>query len=107
MKTIIRYEETFDGVGVYIMAQDKNGRVIAAEPLKLEFSEVKEYPMLPEPTLRFVSNQDGNEFLQDMANELARLGFLPKIAEQSRAELDATKNHLEDMRALVFKRRRD
>lgn len=102
MRTIIRYEETFDGVGVWMMVRDNKGKVSCARPVELIFEPVKEYPLLPDATLKFTSNSDGKIFLQEMANELVRLGFIPDLARRNDAEIGALKAHLTDLRHIVF-----
>ncbi len=102
MRTVIRYEENFDGLGIWIMQRDRNG-VYCAKPVNLEMELIKDYPMFPEPTLRFTSEGEGRDFMRDMAEQLARNGLLPDIAKQNTAEVARLVAHLEDMRKLVFK----
>jgi len=102
LRTVLRFEETFAGTGLWLMSKDSKGRVFCAKRVELEFEELKDYPLLPESTINFGPG-NGEQFLRGMADELVKLGFLPGIAKQSQAELSATVRHLEDMRSLVFK----
>ena len=101
MRTVIRYEETFDGLGIWIMQRDKDG-IYKAKPVIFEFEKMKDYPALNEPTILFTSEGQGREFLKDMANELARVGFLPDLVKRGESELAAVRAHLEDMRNITF-----
>lgn len=101
-RTILRYEETFDGLSLWLMYKDSKGRIFCAKHVELEFEEIKDYPLLPDSTLTFEPGF-GDQFLKGMANELTKIGFMADIAEQNKAELAAVESHLQDMRALVFK----
>lgn len=89
-RTILRYEDTFNGLGVYLMVRDSYG-VYCARPVDLVFEQCKDYPLLPKPTILFKEDSDGRKFLKDIANELARLGFLPELAKKNEAELAAVR----------------
>ena len=103
MRTVIRYEDSYDGLGIWLLQREKDG-IYKAKPVVLEFEKMKDYPILDAPTIMFPTDGPGKEFLSDMANGLAKLGFLPDLAKRNEAELAAVRSHLEDMRTITFDR---
>lgn len=101
MRVKVRWEDTFNGVGIWIMGR-KNDGVYFAKPMQLEFTKAEGYPMLSEPTLSFTNEGQGKVFLTDMSNELARLGFMPDKIKALDGELKATQAHLADMRKIAM-----
>lgn len=85
-----------DGVALYACKFTTAGRMDVATNLVM--SEMPE-GSFTEPFLR-LTNQEA----QELANELYAAGIHPTQAAGSAGQLDATRKHLEDMRALVFKK---
>ena len=80
---------------VFIIGTDQNGRRFQAQPVQMNFVIGDEgKPM--EPTLKF-DGQMGAEFLQALHDALVNAGFRQKDTSG-----EAMRNHLEDMRKLVF-----
>ena len=84
---------------VYIVGIKHTGERFIAEPMDLNFT-----PHDPskerEPSLRFTAERSMG-FFPALVEGLARAGF--RYESKEVGELKATKDHLEDMRKLVFK----
>ena len=100
MKIRACYEPMFNRVGLYFMAVKGNDRY-KVEPLVLTKTERFESVS---PT---VSVEDKRE-LQDLMDDLWSMGLRPSArSDEYKAQLSTMKNHLNDMRTLVFKKRED
>lgn len=98
-RVYIQDEPAMLGKSLYITEVDQGGRVIAvAEPVDLTFNKLQEAQARVEPTIAFNWGQ-GDELLYALKDALtdASLGH-------SQGELKATKQHLNDMRAIAFKK---
>lgn len=99
---VIEYQPDWRGTALWIV--NKKGNDIAVvKPLMMEYETHPEGYSAPEPTLRF-SGLMAQQFLQGLAEALSSIGYKPKIEDEWLGELKATKTHLEDMRAIAFKR---
>jgi len=99
---IVRYDESFAGVNVWLMKKEAN-RELIVKPVDL--SIVAEYVQgyqAPEPTLRFYGN-DARQFLQGLADGLVEAGFRPEALKVQGDVLTAVRAHLEDARANATK----
>ena len=99
MKVKISYDPDFLGMKVWLY-EDNGSSLIVAEPVNLVMREV-ELTREIEPTFTF-NKQKGHEFLQSLVNALVEVGFKPDEIKAHNKEIEAIKNHLEDMRKLVF-----
>lgn len=94
IKEIIFYERPFHGkyeVGIF---SEQGGKSVVAQPL--EFTENEDF-LTTEPTT--VLSRDE---MQAMFNQLWKLGFRPMDGTGNSGHIEAMRNHLEDMRKLVF-----
>lgn len=87
-----------------------NDKLFLAIPQEIKWKEVKEYspgsfhPKDFNPFLKIYGGES-YEILAELARELAKHGFKSSEGEKElKSILEATKNHLEDMRTLVFKK---
>ena len=92
-------ERGLDGQKLYIFVTDGEHRSIA-KPLELEPVTDGIYI---EPTLRLPYRDDA--FLQSLVDQAWDMGIRPRHAKDGKPEVEALKNHLEDMRSLVFKQK--
>ena len=77
-----------------------NEKVCVAEPIVMK--EVDRFAST-EPTISF----DRKEELQDLLDDLWLLGLRPSArSDEYKAQLESVKDHLNDMRQLVFKGKR-
>lgn len=79
---------------------EKEDKIYVAKKLDLEFQEYTPYETHP-ATLTVTLRDVRSGFFQDLINELNQLGFKPKSESFLQGELEATKFHLKDMRALL------
>lgn len=68
---------------------------------KLEFTKPQAWEAIT-PTFNLARDQ-----VQDLFNELWRLGYRPKDGTGNSGHVEAIKFHLEDMRKLVFSQKKD
>ncbi len=102
---ILRYDEAFAGVNLWLVHKARDGSEIIVNPIDLTMTTTLEPGVMsPEPTIRF-HGFDAKQFLQGLSDGLVGAGFKPDELKASDKEVTAIKNHLEDMRTLVFKRR--
>lgn len=100
MKIRAAYEPSWQRVGLYFTSNE-GGKRYKVEPLIL--SETKQFEIL-EPA---VSVDDKLE-LQDLIDDLWSMGLRPSArADEYKAQLSTMRDHLNDMRTLVFKKRDD
>ena len=96
----IDYDPRIRGTRIWIVQEKADGfhafRAIGFEDRIVSPSEELE------PTFVF-GRREGHEFLQELSDALVRAGFKPDEIEASSKQVAAIKNHLEDMRTLVFK----
>jgi hypothetical protein len=79
----------------------EGGKLLMAKPIDLSFEEVPEGVYL-DPTLT-IEGETGHQMLNELATALQKAGYESERTDSYKAELGATKRHLEDMRSLVFK----
>jgi len=103
IKVRFGYQGYDDSLWILIGDVDNTGHLVAvAQPMKLEFKEVKKEDKIEEPTLR-LSCSIKDEFLKAMAEALDKEGIKTENDFKIQGLLEATKYHLEDMRKIVFK----
>lgn len=99
---ILRYDEAFQGVNLWLIKQNPDGSEVVVQPIDLTMvHSLEPFVETPEPTIRF-HGSEATQFLQGLVDGLVAAGFRPdelKVADQT---LAATKYHLEDMRKLVM-----
>lgn len=100
MRCIIRQLDHKNSTGIWFYEQQGN-RNLLAKQMKLEYTEVPECFMLPEPTLE-ISNMHSQEFLQSLVNALIEQGLRPNN-DKAAGELEATKKHLKDLQDTMSK----
>ena len=95
------YKAFANSMDVYIVDVHTNGsRSICTSLDKMEFKRVPEN-IETDPTFT-IPGIIGKQFFEAMADALHKNGFKPQAEVVMEGEMKATKNHLEDMRALVF-----
>ncbi len=98
---ILRYDEDFDGLKIWFVKQNPDQSWVIVNPMDLSMThEYEPATQFPEPTLR-MTNVEGKQFLQGLAEALVQAGFRPDELKAHNKEMEATKYHLEDMRKLV------
>jgi len=102
-RPIIRYDEEFDGLRLWIVNYRVDNTREVVKPIDLTATELKEEhasgSYFPEPTLRF--KNDGPQFLQGLVDGLVSCGYKPNEIQAQDKQLEAIKYHLEDMRKLA------
>jgi len=99
---VLRYDESFATLNLWIVKQNGDGSREIVEPLDLTIR--RDYVLgetTPEPTIRF-DERHSKEFLQGLAEGLVNAGFRPDELKASDKQLEAVSYHLEDMRRIVF-----
>ena len=100
MKIRMRDDPEYGDYGVWIMDGSGENRV-NGEPIVMKPIERNLAAM---PVLRL----DDEQSLQDLLDDLWSIGLRPSArADEYKAQLDSTRDHLNDMRALVFKGKRE
>lgn len=91
-----------DSLDMYFVERDDSGEIThVAKPVDFIMEPIPDDGIISGPTFR-IGRRDSDILMQDMANELARNGVSPDATQKVMGQLEATKNHLEDMRTLVF-----
>lgn len=88
-----------NSVQVFIIGEDQYNKRYIAEPMVLKFSEI-DVSKSHDPSLIF-SGEIATMFFPALVAGLAECGYTYESSEKG--ELKATKEHLNDMRKLVFK----
>lgn len=91
------------GKNIYIVDEQRDRRLVA-KPIELEFAEIKPGTEV-KPTL-FLNWNNGQEFLQALSKALSEAHVQPPEQPFIAGKLAATETHLEDMRKLVFERKK-
>ena len=96
MRIGIHYEDMYGRYGLYICDEER-----AVLPVK--WKDVKRHePMKPALAI------DSKTELQELMDDLWRIGLRPsERADEYKAQLGSMRDHLNDMRTLVFKKRED
>lgn len=89
-----------DRVNIYLIGEKHDGSRYIAKPMNLAFEPIDRNNR-SSPSLE-IEGFESREFLPALANALAEAGYRHESTEAG--ELKATKNHLEDMRKIVFTR---
>lgn len=97
IKFWIQKDPAFDQVSIWGRAGE-----CAVQPVNLEFKKVNAGEPIS-PTLS-LPGLNAKEFLQALTDAIAEFGIVPSGHLPPREEIAAVKYHLEDMRALVFKK---
>lgn len=91
------------GVDLYIIRRDLgSGAAYLALPLNPVFERVDEGAIYPRPTIS-IDGFAAQEIMKDITNQFERKGIVPDSQERIEGVLEATREHLSDMRKLVFK----
>jgi hypothetical protein len=101
LKVTLEHNPAIRGTDIYLYGRNINGSHFRIKPVQLEIEQFKEWER-PEPTFIF-SDQFGTQFLQNFVNALVEIGFKPDEIKAHDKQVIALKEHLEDMRKLVFK----
>ncbi len=103
-KMMIHIERNMTGgSSIYIIYHDRSsGKMQVAKPVTIEFGDWINEFKLPEPTMR-MDGIFGKQFINAMGKALEKDGFQSTKEDQMEGRMNAMKNHLDDMRQLVFK----
>ena len=102
---ILRHDPSFNGMQMWLVKMNSDNSREIVHPIDLTIThELKPELILPEPTIRFAGH-DAQQFLQGLADGLVEAGFRPDVLKSQDKEIKAIGYHLEDMRALVFKKK--
>jgi len=100
---ILRYDASFAGVNVWLIHKTGSKEVVV-DPVDLTMtSHLEPDYEYPEPTLRF-NGTAAHQFMTDLAQGIIEAGFRPEVLKSSDKEVAAIKDHLEDMRRIVFEK---
>ncbi len=88
------------GVDIYIY-EERNGKTCLYQTTELTIKEC-EAGASDEPTIKF-NYPIANELLQALQEAIVNIGIKPKEGNKIEGLYEATKEHLNDMRKLVFK----
>ncbi len=98
---ILRYDADFEGVKIwFINKQGEQHSIICPINLTITTSYT-DFAQVPEPTIR-IGATEAHQFLQGLADGLVDAGFRPDELKCKDSEIQVLRNHLEDMRTLVF-----
>jgi len=99
---IIRYDEDLYGFKLWFIKRNHDGSIEYIEPVNPMVTHRTEIgATFPEPTIR-VTGMDARGVMQDLVNALVASDFRPDEIKTLDKVLQATRDHLEDMRTLVF-----
>lgn len=102
-QVILQYNPAWHTMDMWLLKENRDGSEIVVQPLNLTMTTTLTPGLeLPPPTLRFAQRGEAENFLNELAKALVKAGFRPDELKAKDNELEATKNHLEDMRSLVF-----
>ena len=88
------------GTCVYFEQRKDDGTVLIAKPIEIEWEDA--IPGLyQQPTMVF-DRYNGGHFLQSLAEGIIALGIQPDALQHKKDEVAAIREHLADMRRLVF-----
>jgi len=86
------WEPRYQKVGLYVIGHESKAEPITMSPMKERFESI-------EPCLQF----DDPKELQELMDSLWCMGLRPSArSDEYKAQLNTMRNHLNDMRALVF-----
>src|SRR4051794_7629190 len=97
-EVFISTDPTFAGLKIWFIDRG-GGKQHVAQPVQLIFQEFGEAEM-PEPTLT-LNRYFADDFLRAMAEALNKRGVKVENEHKVHGQLEATKYHLEDLRALL------
>lgn len=101
-RVVVRYDHDFHGVAIWFMKTNEDGSRHLVQPINMTITtEYHEYEMFPEPTIR-IDARYAHEFLQSLASGLIEAGYIPDQLKAKNGEIEALKEHLNDMRAIVY-----
>lgn len=95
-------EEPWNGYGI-LFIEERNGKNYVAKPVKLEFTEVAPDGTIEGPTLK-IGRMHGLELLRSIAEALDKQGIKTDKDAKISGILETTREHLRDMRTIVFTR---
>ena len=96
----MQYNPAHHGIDIWFEKDGGDGKVLIAKPLNIEFEEVNPYGYI-EPTMMF-DKHNGYEFLKSFATGIVECGIEIDAIKYKKDEMSAVKEHLADMRKLVF-----
>ena len=102
----IDYNPAWRGYDIYVGKDNKDGTRSIVKPLVIE-EEVMDASKSYEPTFRITHYDRGEQILTELGKALIKAGFMPDYKKEQAGELGAVKNHLQDMRRLVFKEEKE
>ena len=92
LRIIAHWEPRYQQVGLFITGDKTKAEPITMSPMKERFESI-------EPCLQF----DDPKELQELMDSLWCMGLRPSArSDEYKAQLNTMRNHLNDMRALVF-----
>lgn len=100
MEVRIQHHPLTDALQIWFYERRGNEMYVAS-PADIHMKKVEEGERIPEPTLT-VRGMLSEEFLQAFADELAKKGIKNVNDHRIAGTLEATREHLADMRKLVF-----
>ena len=89
-----------DRYSIFILQRSPGGKTAIVKPTALEFHDVEEFAQL-EPSFK-VSGPNAEGFLRAFAAGIAKCGVRIEPNAELEGELRSTKEHLRDMRDIVF-----
>jgi len=98
---VVRYDEVFDGVNVWFIFKNGEEETVV-QPINLTLVTRRTPGMeTPEPTLRF-DGVSARQVLTGLAEGLVQAGYAPDSLKAKDKEVEAIREHLADMRKIVF-----
>ena len=94
----------YASLGIWIQYEEGR-KIFMVKPVKMELEEVTEMGALPEPTI-LIPRYAREDFLQAFAAALNEKNIKTPDEHKLQGILQATQYHLEDMRRLVFGRKK-
>ena len=99
---ILRYDEDFRRVNLWLIKKNADGSEVVVQPLNLTLTHtITPGVETPPPTIRF-EGAEAHQFLQGLVEGLVASGYRPDMLKAQDREVEALKYHLEDMRKLVM-----
>ena len=99
----IERDASIRGYDIWITRERPDSGIQLAKPIEFEFCDA-EIGILEQPTIR-LSGRNSDDFLRGFATALSASGFKVDELKNVNEQISAIKYHLEDMRALVFKKK--
>jgi hypothetical protein len=95
----------YRGAFQFWLEDEQRGKMFVAQPIVFKEASDADMAQIPEPTFT-VSSHIAEGFMQMLMDDLWHVGVRPTGVKAPDAQIAALKDHLDDMRRLVFEVKR-